>query len=208
MKTPTERFAQLAVEKKARLLDPAEKEFVLHGYEAASLNRILSTAGMSKGQAYHYISGKPDLYYLVCNRRFLPLLEKAQASFQFDDESRFWPSVEQCCLEVLKLVESDAALSELARGVYDSATGMAALRPLAESANQLLDRIIEDGHRTGAIRTDLPAGLVREMLKGAALSMDRWFARHGQQLAPKQGNIALNGAFEMLGNMVGSTVKD
>ncbi|MEZ5267744.1 MAG: helix-turn-helix domain-containing protein [Microthrixaceae bacterium] len=50
-----------------RLLDPAEEEFAREGFEAASLNQILASAQMSKGQAYHYIADKADLYAAVMN---------------------------------------------------------------------------------------------------------------------------------------------
>jgi AcrR family transcriptional regulator len=43
-------------------LEAAAKEFVAHGFEAASLNRILDDAGISKGAAYYYFDDKTDLY--------------------------------------------------------------------------------------------------------------------------------------------------
>jgi Bacterial regulatory proteins, tetR family len=37
-----------------KLLRAALDEFCEHGYRAASVNRILSASGMSKGQLYHH----------------------------------------------------------------------------------------------------------------------------------------------------------
>lgn len=202
MTTPAERFVNLSSEKRASLLDPAEIEFIDRGYEEASLNRILSTAGMSKGQAYHYITGKSDLYLWVCKRRFLPLLEQANSSLRFNQETEFWSAVEGCSMELAAKLEADMALSALARGVYQSAAAAAALGPLSDMADALLNRLIDEGHRAGVVRDDLPPDLVRDMLKGAAISLDKWFASFGSTLDPNQAEAASRGAFEMLRNMV------
>lgn len=50
------------MERRSRLLDPAEAEFAVRGFDGASLNRIPSNASMSKGQACYYIDDKADLY--------------------------------------------------------------------------------------------------------------------------------------------------
>lgn len=47
---------------RGRLIDASIDEFEAHGYEGASLNRILSAAGMSKGQLYHHFTNKQDLF--------------------------------------------------------------------------------------------------------------------------------------------------
>jgi AcrR family transcriptional regulator len=44
------------------LFQSALREFTQAGYEGASLNTILSRAGMSKGQFYYHFSGKEELY--------------------------------------------------------------------------------------------------------------------------------------------------
>ena len=47
---------------RARWLDPAENEFCEHGLSAASLNRILKTAGESNGRSYNYFEDKAALF--------------------------------------------------------------------------------------------------------------------------------------------------
>ena len=44
------------------LTGAALDEFSEHGYDAASVNRILAAAGMSKGQLYHHFANKEALY--------------------------------------------------------------------------------------------------------------------------------------------------
>ena len=59
---PRPRFARLTAAKRERIMEAAAKEFAAHGYEGATLNRILVEAGISKGAAYYYFDDKADLY--------------------------------------------------------------------------------------------------------------------------------------------------
>lgn len=51
-----------AFEHHDELLRAALDEFCDRGYDAASINRILTASGMSKGQLYHHFDGKEGLY--------------------------------------------------------------------------------------------------------------------------------------------------
>jgi AcrR family transcriptional regulator len=55
-------------EKSEALLDAATTEFAAHGYEDASINRILLAAGFSKGSFYYYFDDKADLAIAVLER--------------------------------------------------------------------------------------------------------------------------------------------
>jgi AcrR family transcriptional regulator len=52
-------------ETRARLLAAARAAFVAEGFEAASLERILASAAMSKGALYHHFASKEDLFAAV-----------------------------------------------------------------------------------------------------------------------------------------------
>src|SRR6516165_8337004 len=74
---PRPRFQRAPVEKREAVLDSAAKEFAAHGYEDASVNRILLAAGFSKGAFYYYFDDKADLAAAVLEReatRYLDIL--------------------------------------------------------------------------------------------------------------------------------------
>ena len=50
------------------LFAAALEEFIAHGYEHASLNTMLTQAGMSKGQFYYYFHNKEGLYLALIDR--------------------------------------------------------------------------------------------------------------------------------------------
>jgi AcrR family transcriptional regulator len=58
-------FFQLAPEKRGAIVSAAIAEFGAHDFDSASLDRIVSAAGISKGGLYEYIASKEELY-LFC----------------------------------------------------------------------------------------------------------------------------------------------
>ena len=58
-------FFQLIPEKQQSVLNSALAEFGTHDFDAASLDRIVAAAGISKGGLYEYIASKEELY-LYC----------------------------------------------------------------------------------------------------------------------------------------------
>lgn len=58
---PTERFYKLPVEKKKIIREAAIEEFIRVPYEKASINKIIQTAGISRGSFYTYFLDKRDL---------------------------------------------------------------------------------------------------------------------------------------------------
>lgn len=54
------------------LLLAAEREIHLHGFQAASLSRILDATGVTKGALYHHFPGKQALGYAVVDEIWAP----------------------------------------------------------------------------------------------------------------------------------------
>jgi AcrR family transcriptional regulator len=62
---PLPRFDRLSADSRAAILTVARKHFARDGFEAASYNKIIAEAGISKTSAYHYFDGKADLHGAV-----------------------------------------------------------------------------------------------------------------------------------------------
>lgn len=52
-------------QKKAALIDAAERLFVRNGFENTSIDEVAKTAGLTKKTLYQYFESKEDLYYAV-----------------------------------------------------------------------------------------------------------------------------------------------
>ncbi len=203
MTAPSDRLWALPKEKRDRLLNPARAEFIEHGYAGASLNRILTHAKMSKGQAYYYIAGKSDLYLAVCTRDIAPFLALAQARAKaLCDAGDYWMGVEGLAHELVQWLEEHENAAALALTVYGSASAMECLKPLTVQLDAILKDIVQAGQNAGEVRTDLPDGLLHDMLAALILSLDRWFALHALALSPLEVAQTFSDALEMIRNMV------
>lgn len=54
------------------LIEAAEREIHLHGYQAASLNKIIADAGVTKGALYYHFANKQSLGYAVLDEIWGP----------------------------------------------------------------------------------------------------------------------------------------
>jgi len=200
--SPRSRLAALPAERQARLLDPAEAEFVAHGFEGASLNRILSAAGMSKGQAYYYVADKADLFRTVIERSLQRLAKTIDAGFPKPATAdEFWQQTAAIFARLTLALQQDDNLAALARGIYEGPGAQAALtEPLARIRAQS-DRLIAIGQSVGAIRTDLPQTLLADVLFAAAREIDRWFAAHWPELDKDEALLLSDEAVGMIAAM-------
>ncbi len=63
---PKQTFFNLPEEKRQNIVNAAIDEFAKYGYEAASINRIVTNGGISKGSFYQYFEDKMDVFkYLI-----------------------------------------------------------------------------------------------------------------------------------------------
>src|SRR5689334_14640744 len=91
---PRPRFERASPEKREALLDSAAAEFAEHGYDGASINRILLAAGFSKGAFYYYFDDKPDLAVAVIEREALRYFDEAPAR-KPTTPAEFWAQVKR-----------------------------------------------------------------------------------------------------------------
>ena len=90
---PFPRFEKLAPQKREHLLDVAAREFAIHGFNEASINRILEQAEMSKGAAYYYFEDKGDLFCTVVQYASDTLqLSSLNADTAALSKESFWPT--------------------------------------------------------------------------------------------------------------------
>ncbi|MDP6595271.1 MAG: TetR/AcrR family transcriptional regulator, partial [Candidatus Poribacteria bacterium] len=89
--SPFSRFYNLTDDKQKKILESAVSEFTQRGFDGASLNQIISTAGLSKGSFYYYFENKIDLLVGVLEAFFSPdfiiILDELKQS---SDTTKFW----------------------------------------------------------------------------------------------------------------------
>lgn len=181
---PTKRFDTVDPEISARILDAARAEFLAHGYDSASLNRILEKADLSKGSFYYYFEDKADLYFTVVSQA---MDEIAAMGMPMPDLSGdFWTGVYDLNRRLLALVVDKPEHMRLMSGLRDlsaAARKSPRLAGLYDSTVQMSRMLIEAGIARGEVRDDLPIELLTAALMAIGEAMDLWHLVHFEKLA-------------------------
>jgi len=171
--------SRLTPKRRAALAEATVAEFSRAGYEAASLNRIIRDAGMSKSSFYHFVGSKHELFDAVV--RMLIADVRAQwtppAPSEFGARA-FWRRVD-ALLEEFATVSASPALQHLGRIFYlpgDAASAVSggARRELLDSVRSWVEAVLRAGRESGQVRDDLPLDLQVEVTFAVLRAIDEW----------------------------------
>ena len=152
----------------SKIFDAAVAEFSARTYEEASLNTIISSAGISKGSFYYRFENKYALYLYV-------LREGARRKWDFI-RAELGPEAERLpLLEVLfaqakaglKFAENCPELHQLSKNFSrekGSAVYEAALQELGGTDNSGLGEAIRRAHEDGQLGADYPLAFLQRLI--------------------------------------------
>jgi AcrR family transcriptional regulator len=185
---PRPRFHKLPPEHQQDILRAALEEFAAHGFNAASLNRIIDAAGISKGSMYYYFDGKEDLYAHVVRVEIGRLFDAA-GPFPIPTArtpEAFWSAIGDDHLRLMGALASSPKVAALARGWVTASANPALQRAQTEMQAAVLpwfERVLVAGQRARAVRKDLPLSFLIALVFGIGQAIDTWFLT--QQLDEK-----------------------
>ncbi len=164
----------------------AAEEFCRVGYEAASVNRILVNAGLSKGGFYYYFDDKADLAVTVLMwflKDILAIYDRLQIP---DDPALYWETLTNFTRETIQALEGSPFANELM-----SRLGQALVNDseLAQRAIDVVTRptsVLRRGQEIGAVRSDLPAELLMSLLQSTKLALSRAYLPKGKVLGHEE----------------------
>lgn len=199
-----ERLQALDSERRAILLETAAAQFASNGFAGTSLNAILKAVGMSKGQAYYYITGKGDLYHAVIKRSLGELVAQLDLALPDAPESAeaFWAGLFGMFRQVTAVLIARPQIAALGRTMYESAETDAALESLLGDLNGVTADLVRRGQAVGAIREDMPLSLLVTVLFASARALDRWFAENWADLDEAAAYRYSAGALDMVRAML------
>lgn len=179
---PLPRFYKLPEEEQRLLLEVATRELAAHGYEGASLNRIIAAAKISKGAMYYYFSDKAELYLAVVEQAVARLASEIGPLPDVESAEGFWDAVVCLFDRANQALLAEPLYAALGRAVYEHPGGV--LEPLYQRARAQLSAWLERGQRVGGIREDVPLEFLATALFGMLSALDRWFVAHWERLDP------------------------
>ncbi|RSM74208.1 TetR/AcrR family transcriptional regulator [Actinoplanes sp. ATCC 53533] len=176
---------RMAQARREALVCFAAAEFAGRGYEQASLNAIIRSAGMSKSSFYHFVGSKQALFELVISDGAERLVRALHIPAPEDLSDDFWPQITELIGRLAALGERQPQLGDVGRMFYlDDAPRQpgAALHGAWAVIDRWLAEAIAVGRRTGQIGDDLPAALQARLAVAVLQVMDQWSLRNDDQL--------------------------
>ena len=181
---PRARFAKLPHDKQSEILEVAAREFAEHGYDGASLNKIIERAGISKGAAYYYFDGKEDLFATVIDAAFERVMGAVGGGEDLAGHDDFWEGVARLFRRMSQFLFEDRELAGLVRALQSMSRHSSShvLADLYEQAVELTDAILKVGQERGEVRTDLPFDLLSGALASVFQALDKWAISHWNEI--------------------------
>lgn len=146
------------------------KEFATYGYQLASMNRILETAGFSKGSFYYYFDDKVDLAATTFIAAAEPLALLGELRSPRTAEA-FWRELRRISFERLRHLEAKRTqydcVMRLSSALLSNPTLTARLLPLFEPSRRAMAGFLEQGVAVGALRGDLPLSTLMSLFEAA-----------------------------------------
>ncbi len=182
------RFENLEPERQTRLFESATDELAEHGYDGASLNRILEKSGMSKSSLYYYFDDKADLFVTMFERAMKYLMREVGG---FDlgalTSETYWPEIEAFYRRSVVLINHNDWFVRLGRAFYRVRNSKKTVAPIERSFAMFVRAaasVIERGQELGVVRTDLPHSMMVESLMGLGEALDHWVVEHWEEMSP------------------------
>ncbi|TPW32126.1 TetR/AcrR family transcriptional regulator [Martelella alba] len=205
-----QRLTALKPERRAALYDAARQAFIADGFEAASLNVILKTAGISKGQAYYYIKDKADLFAAVIAETLAVLGARLGSPLgdDFDgDAEAFWAALGAYMGRLSVTLTEAPDLATLGRRLYESPASLAAAAAPVAALHAAVAALLREGQACAAVRDDLPEDLLIATVLAAATAIDRWFAENWASLDAQEAFRLNRESLMMIRNLVAPGAK-
>ncbi|MCB5167721.1 TetR/AcrR family transcriptional regulator [Streptomyces bambusae] len=165
--SPLPRFHRLPAERRSAILAAARAQFAAHGPEAASYNKIIEAARISKTAAYQYFDGREDLLAAVLDDVLERLLGVLGPWTPAAGEKEFWAQLEAGTAALAAHLDSHPDDLALADPAARRAAGAAAWTGWYET-------LVRDGQRLGVIRTDIEPPLLAAATAAVLRAADTW----------------------------------
>ena len=184
------RFKNLEPERQQKLFTAAAEEFSDHGYDGASLNRILEKSEMSKSSLYYYFDDKADLFSTLIERGMVYLVKEIGG---FDTEAltaeNYWSEAEDFYRRSVKFISRDDWYLKLGRTLYrmrGSKKKGANADHFFDMAQRWIDSVVRHGQQLGVVRTDLPQSMLIHSIMGLGEALDRWTVEHWEEYSREE----------------------
>lgn len=171
------RFQQLPRERREEILGVAAAEFARSGFHGTSYNQLLERLQLGKSSAYYYFEDKRDLFLTVLQRCYTAYFAVIKQLEFPTSANHFWDYSRRVTVLGYKFMVEDPTSAHLMQCMQreKALLGELVSSELLGSIQNSYAQMIRIGQRLGAIRSDIPQGLLVDTLRDVAMTFDRWF---------------------------------
>lgn len=155
---PSKTFGNLEPAKRERVIEAAVEEFGERGFEAASVNRMVSRLGIAKGSIFKYFGSKQALFRFVFGHAAAEFAASLRQVRDSSTDQDFFERIRASLAAGLRFIDARPGLYRLyLRAVSQEdfpLRGSLLAEARAQSA-KYLRRLVDDGLARGELRPDL-----------------------------------------------------
>jgi AcrR family transcriptional regulator len=154
-------------EREQLILDVAEREFSLHGFADASMERVASGSGITKALVYQYFSSKEGLYVACVERGRARLFERLREAAAAAQPTRMLSAIVDTYFNGLDALRDDFYV------LYGDAPARAVDEMRRRNASVIAELL-----RAGSELSAHDVELVAQLIVGAGEQVGRWWLEH------------------------------
>ena len=156
--TETSQFTNLAPGKQSFIIDASIEEFSRRCFRAASLNKIVENAGISKGSIFNYFKTKNRLFEYIYRLAFNEIKEYLRTVRNETESDEFFTRLARIMevgVEFIKIHPRLARIYFRIQNTGDAPDSNEIIQELHREAMRFIESIVESGITRGELRSDL-----------------------------------------------------
>lgn len=148
-------------EKRQRILNAAMKEFAARGFDDASTNRIVESAGIAKGLLFHYFRSKKQLFIYLYDYCLDMVMKEISQKIDYQEKD-FFARLLKAQRAKLELIRIHPGIMDFLKAAYLDKSAAVRKELDERKAGLMLVNFQKafDGIDTSAFRPDLDIGTV------------------------------------------------
>ena len=163
------RTAKPAPQRRAEILDTAQRLFITRGYQSTSVEDILTQIGIAKGTLYYHFSSKEEILRALIARIADGIAERAGAIAAGPE-----PAVRKflAIMSAARVDEPELALAEELHAPNNAEFHVLTIVETVRRLTPILTGVVEQGVAEGVFSTEHPRETIEILLTSAGMLLD------------------------------------
>jgi AcrR family transcriptional regulator len=156
--------------RKSEILDVAEKLFAAKGYEAATVNDILSAVQIAKGTFYYYFKSKEDVLDALIDRRISEGVKKAD-----EIATSTLPTVQKLLAIIMVQKPQSQIQEDFISALHEKDNAKMHQKSITQYVLRLspsIGKVVNEGIKSGLFFTQFPNEIAEILLSAALVLFD------------------------------------